>query len=180
VHGGGSNTEIWNYLPSVQQIFMDIDNLRYRMLPYIYSTNWQTAMGSFTTLQRMLDFDFSYDPAVARIADQFMFGPGLLVSPVYTANATARPVYLPTLEGASALWTDFWTGETTAGGTNITAAAPIHQIPLHVRSGTILLLGPTLQYANERPSDPLEVRIYSGADGRCVCARMCGVGRSLG
>ena len=165
MHGGGSNTEIWNYLPSVQQIFMDINNLRYRMLPYIYSTKRQAASGGFTTLQRLLDFDFPHDAHVGRIADQFMFGPAFLVSPVSTGNATARPVYLPTLPGAG-VWTDFWTGETFKGGSTLSAAAPIHQIPLHVRSGAIVPLGPTLQYASERPTDPMELRIFPGADGR--------------
>ena len=75
-----------------------------------------------------------------------------------------RKVYLP----AGALWLDFWTGKTISGGITITADAPIDRIPLLVKAGSILPLGPTIQYTAEKPADPIELRIYPGADGRFV------------
>ena len=89
-----------------------------------------------------------------------MFGPDLLVSPVLTEHATSRSVYLP----AGAEWYDFWTGERTTGGSSITAPAPLDRIPLDVRAGSILPLGPVIEYAGQA-TDPIELRIYPGADG---------------
>ena len=89
-----------------------------------------------------------------------MFGPDLLVSPVLTEHATSRSVYLP----AGAEWYDFWTGERASGGSSITAPAPLDRIPLAVRAGSILPLGPVIEYAGQA-TDPIELRIYPGADG---------------
>jgi alpha-D-xyloside xylohydrolase len=82
------------------------------------------------------------------------------VSPVIKEHANERTVYLP----ASTDWYDFWTGERTKGGTEITAAAPIDRIPLNVRAGSILPLGPSIEYARQA-ADPIELRVYPGADG---------------
>jgi alpha-D-xyloside xylohydrolase len=73
-----------------------------------------------------------------------------------------RKVYLP----AGSAWVDFWTGKTMVGGTTITADAPIDKIPLFVKAGSILPLGPTIQYTSEKPADPIELRIYPGTDGQ--------------
>jgi alpha-D-xyloside xylohydrolase len=89
-----------------------------------------------------------------------MFGPALLVSPVLKEHATSRTVYLP----AGANWYDFWTGEWTAGGAELSAPAPIDRIPLDVRAGSILPMGPVIEYARQA-SDPIEIRVYPGADG---------------
>jgi alpha-D-xyloside xylohydrolase len=103
--------------------------------------------------------DFRQDPATWEIGDQFMFGPALLVSPVLTEHALSRPVYLP----ASADWYDFWTGERTAGGVTFHVPSPLDQIPLAVRAGSILPLGPVIEYAGQA-TDPIELRVYPGAD----------------
>ena len=91
-----------------------------------------------------------------------MFGPAFLVSPVTEPQATSRTVYLP----AGTKWVDFWTGETVAGGSTVTANAPVNILPLYVRAGSIVPLGPVVQYAMEKPADPIELRVYRGADGR--------------
>jgi alpha-D-xyloside xylohydrolase len=85
-----------------------------------------------------------------------------MVTPVTTAGATEQAVYLP---AAGAPWYNFWTGETAAAGTSVQAAAPVKTLPLFVRPGAIIPMGPFLQYSNEKPSDPIELRIYRGADG---------------
>ena len=83
------------------------------------------------------------------------------MSPVTEPKATTRTVYLP--QGAG--WYDFWTGQKSQGGQEVQAATPLAQIPLHIREGSILPLGPVVQYAGEKPADPIELRVYPGQDG---------------
>jgi alpha-D-xyloside xylohydrolase len=134
-----------------------VDNLRYRLMPYIYSLAWMVTSQGYT-IMRPLVFDFQNDTKVYGITDQFMFGPALLVNPVTAMGASNRSVYLPT--GA---WYDFWTGSTTAGGGTNTANAPLSQIPIYVRAGSIVPMGPNIQYATQS-ADPLEIRVYKGRD----------------
>jgi len=136
------------------------DRLRYRFLPYIYSLAWRVT-NEHSTMMRPLAMDFRHDLKTLDIADQYMFGPALLVSPVVWPKATTRKLYLP----ASTTWTNFWTGESSAGGVMTDADAPRDVIPLFVRAGSILPMGPDLQYADQKPADPIELRIYPGADG---------------
>ncbi len=110
---------------------------------------------------RALVMDFPGDKTARESLDEFLFGPSLLVCPVTKAGATTRSVYLP----AGASWTDFWTGQALKGGQTVTAAAPIDTLPLYVRAGAIVPMGPFLQYATEKPADPIELRVYPGANG---------------
>jgi alpha-D-xyloside xylohydrolase len=104
--------------------------------------------------------DFRSDKATWDLGDQFMFGPSLMVSPVLKEHATERSVYLP----SGATWYDFWTGKQTVGGREVEVAAPLETIPLNVRAGSIVPLGPAIEYAGQA-SDPIELRVYPGADG---------------
>ncbi len=135
-----------------------VDNLRYRLMPYIYSLAWMVTNQGYT-IMRPLVFDFQTDTKVFGITDQFMFGPALLVNPVTTMGATSRSVYLP-----AGTWYDFWAGTTTMGGATQTASAPLSQIPLYVRAGSIVPMGPMIQYATQS-ADPLEIRVYKGQNG---------------
>jgi alpha-D-xyloside xylohydrolase len=110
---------------------------------------------------RALAMDFPADPKALEVADEFMFGPALLVSPVTQPGAVSHSVYLP----SRARWYDFWTGASLKGGTTISAVAPLDTIPIYVRAGSIVPMGPELQWTSEKPADPLELRIYPGADG---------------
>ena len=105
--------------------------------------------------------DFRSDPLTWNDATQFMFGPALMVNPVLEAGATTRRVYLP----KDSTWYDFWTGEKITGGKHIEAPAPLERLPLYVRAGSILPLGPEEEYADEKPNGPIELRIFPGADG---------------
>ena len=156
-HGHRDNNELWTY-DKVLPALVAVDKLRYRLMPYVYSLAWKVTNDDYT-IQRPLVMDFRRDPATLEIGDEFMFGPGLLVSPVLTEHATSRSVYLP----AGAAWYDFWTGERTAGGAEITVPAPLERIPLHVRAGSILPMGPAIEYAGQA-NDPIELRVYPGAD----------------
>jgi alpha-D-xyloside xylohydrolase len=160
VHGTGAAKEIWRWDEPTQKILADYIRLRYRLLPYIYSTSWQVTSDGGTML-RPLMMDFAGDTNALDIGDQFLFGPEIMVSPVTRSNVITRSVYLP----GHSDWYDFWTGERVAGGQRIEAAALIDTIPLFVRAGSILPLGPVVQYVSEKPADPIELRVYRGADG---------------
>ncbi len=156
-HGHRDHNEMWVY-DQVFPTLLAVDRLRYRLMPYVYSLAWRVTSDDYT-IQRPLVMDFRQDPATHEIGDQFMFGPDLLVSPVLTQGATSRSLYLPS--GTS--WYDFWTGERTSGGATITAQAPLDRIPLAIRAGSILPLGPVIEYAGQA-TDPIELRVYPGAD----------------
>jgi alpha-D-xyloside xylohydrolase len=112
---------------------------------------------------RALAMDWPVDERVANVTDEFMYGPALLIAPVVQAGARQRSVYLP----ANEVWYDFWTGESVSrrAGNKVDARAPLSHIPIFVRGGSIVPLGPVLQYAAEKAEDPIELRIYAGADG---------------
>jgi alpha-D-xyloside xylohydrolase len=159
-HGTGGDKNMWNFGAAGQAILLGVDQLRYRLLPYIYSLSWKVTHDGYS-LMRGLVFDFRSDPRALNIPDQFMFGPALMVNPVTDAGVTSRSVYLP----ANTTWFDFWTGATSTGGQTVTASAPLDHLPLYVRAGSVLPLGPMMQYSTETAPDPMEVRVYPGADG---------------
>jgi alpha-D-xyloside xylohydrolase len=113
-------------------------------------------------MMRALAMDFRQDSRALDISDQYMFGRALLVSPIVQAGASVRTVYLP----AGTDWYDFWSGERLSGGQVIAVQANIARIPLHVRAGAILPLGPVKPYADAPSNEPLEIRVYPGRDGR--------------
>jgi alpha-D-xyloside xylohydrolase len=157
----GLPNELWAYGDKVQKICKDYDDLRYRMLPYIYSLTAKVTNEQYTPM-RLLAFDFPNDSNVLDIKDEFMYGPAFLIAPVTDADAINRNVYLP----AGTKWIDFWTGNKFEGGKTINADAPIERIPLYIRAGSILPLGPVMQFVDEKPEDSIELRIYEGADGK--------------
>jgi alpha-D-xyloside xylohydrolase len=160
-HGTRSTdqNEIWSYGEKTQAILTRYDRLRYRLLPYIYSLAWKTTRENYT-LMRALPMDFPEDPRVLNIGDQFLFGPSLLVAPVSEPDAETRRLYLP-----AGRWYRFWNGESVEGGRAMDVPAPLEEMPVYVRAGSILPLGPAVEYALERPGDSLELRIYAGRDG---------------
>jgi alpha-D-xyloside xylohydrolase len=161
VHGTRKpdENELWSYGPDAQNILVTFDRLRYRMLPYIYSLAWKTTSESYTPM-RPLVMDFRGDQRAENVGDQFMFGPAFLVNPVTEPSAFRRQVYLPKTR-----WYDFWTGSTSEGGQMIEAIAPLDRLPLYVREGSIVPLGPDEEWSAEKAADPIELRIYRGADG---------------
>src|SRR5262249_87185 len=104
--------------------------------------------------------------------NQYLFGPAIMVSPVTTQGATTRSVYLPEKNpadignGRAPQWYDFWTGKAESAARTIEAPSPIDATPLFIRAASILPLAPLLQYTGEKPADPIELRIYRGADGQ--------------
>jgi len=161
VHGTRhpDENELWSYGPDAQTILVNFDRLRYRLLPYIYSLAWKTTSEAYTPM-RPLVMDFRSDPRAQNTGDQFMFGPAFLVNPVTDPAVATRQLYLPDTK-----WYDFWTGSMLEGGRTTMAIAPLERLPLYVRAGSILPLGPDEEWSTEKVADPIELRIYRGANG---------------
>jgi alpha-D-xyloside xylohydrolase len=170
IHGKGERALFSkNWDDNTKTILLNFDKLRYRLLPYIYSLAGRVTTDNYT-MMRALAFDFRNDAKVYGIPDQYMFGPAFMVNPVteqlYTSanadkKAKTRQVYLP----AANKWYNFWTGEVLDGGQTINADAPIDILPLYVKAGSIIPMGPNVEYATEKPNSNIELRIYPGADG---------------
>ncbi|MGA2597197.1 MAG: glycoside hydrolase family 31 protein [Bryobacteraceae bacterium] len=160
VHGTRTpdHNELWSYGPEVQAILTKYDRLRYSLMPYIYSLAWKTTNENYTPM-RPLVMDFRTDVRAQNIGDQFMYGPAFLVNPVTEQGATERHLYLP-----DAQWYGFWDGKLVQGGRAIDAPAPLDRMPLYVRAGSIVPFGPDVEYASEKPADPIELRVYPGAN----------------
>lgn len=163
VHGYQSETEPWKYGSKVEENMRKMLQLRYRLLPYIYSEAWQiTKNGS--TMMRPLIMDFNEDTAALNQPYEFMFGNSILVAPITEPTVEKWNVYLPKFSD----WYDFWTNKKFAGGQEIITDASIDKIPLFVKAGSIIPFGPDVQYTTEKKWDNLEIRIYAGADGKYV------------
>lgn len=184
-HGADAPREIYQFGKKGDEIYDAIEkfiNLRYALLPYMYSTSWEVTANQ-STMMRALVMDFSSDKNALDINNEYMFGKSILVSPVtkpmyskivVNGNDTTKlgdftkikseEVYLP--RGTD--WIDFWTGEKFDGGQKINKEVPIDIMPLFVKTGSIIPIGPKVQYATEKKWDNLEIRIYPGADGKFV------------
>jgi alpha-D-xyloside xylohydrolase len=177
-HGTDAPREIYQFGQKGGKVYDVVEkyiNLRYRLLPYIYASSWDVT-NNHSTMTRALIMDFADDKQALNINDEFMFGKSILVSPVtqpmynklqnsvnvedFTSIKT-KDVYLP--KGND--WYDFWTGEKWNGGQTMKKETPLDIIPLYVKAGSILPVGPKVQYATEKKWDNLEIRIYQEADG---------------
>jgi alpha-D-xyloside xylohydrolase len=157
---GTRNTELWlGAQAGVEANMVKYSRLRYRLFPYVYTLAWKVTNEGYT-MMRALPFDFRNDATVRDINNEFMFGPSMLICPITTAaNATSRQVYLP--EGS---WYNFWTGIRSDGGAVVTADAPLDILPIFIPVGSILPMGPEITYA-DTAADPIELRVYTGANG---------------
>ncbi len=166
-HGQFPLREVWNIAPENHPAYKSIveyNKLRYRLMPYIYSLAGRSWLFG-SVIMRGLVMDFTEDKKAMDISDQFMFGPSIMVCPVYEYGARSREVYLP--EGK--VWYDFYDDKITyAGGQTITADAPYERIPLFVPSGSIIISGPEIEYVDQVPADKLTVDVYSGSGGRFI------------
>jgi alpha-D-xyloside xylohydrolase len=182
-HGTDAPREIYQFGKKGDTIYDAIEKyitLRYNLLPYIYSTSWDVTANQ-STMTRALVMDFAKDKQALDINNQYMFGKSLLVCPV------TRPMYskigaegkdAASVEDYSVIkkeeiylpkgtdWVDFWTGEKNSGGQTVNKETPVDIIPLYVKAGSILPIGPKVQYATEKQWDNLEMRVYPGADGK--------------
>ena len=161
VHGYQTETEPWKYGSKVEGNMRKMLNLRYRLLPYIYSEAWQVTKNG-STMMRPMVMDFNGDTTAVNREYQYMFGKALLVAPITEPGISEWNVYLP----KSVAWYDFWTGKRFNGGQTIKTDAPLNKIPLFVKAGSIIPIGKLIQYTGEKSADTLEIRVYKGADGK--------------
>jgi alpha-D-xyloside xylohydrolase len=200
-HGADAPREIWQFGKKGEPVYDAIERqirLRYRLLPYLYSTAWQVTSNN-DSYMRPLFSDFASDKTVWDMTDEFMFGRSILACPIvdpqyteekiirtdamtgwdrqdrkevnsegvnsekldWTATKTATK-YLP----KGTVWYDFWTNKTYHGGQHVTLATTLDRAPMFVRAGSIVPMGPEMQYVGEKPWDQLELRVYPGADGQ--------------
>jgi alpha-D-xyloside xylohydrolase len=158
IHGQRPATAIWEYGKAAEPVLANFLRLRYTLIPYIYSMAYRTHQTG-APFMRGLFMDFPNDPNVATIGDQYMFGPAFLVAPVTEQGQTSRSVYLP----AGSDWYDYWTEQRFTGGRTVQVTAPINQIPLFVRAGSIVPMG--VQVPSTATRQALEsIRVYPGRD----------------
>jgi alpha-D-xyloside xylohydrolase len=184
-HGADAPREIYQFGKKGDKVYDAIEryvNIRYRLLPYIYSTSWDVTANS-SSMMRALVMDFPNDKNALNLNDEYMFGKSLLISPVTNAMyikpsvngrdtvqvedfsaIKSKETYLP----AGTDWFDFWTAEKLSGGKKVAKETPLDIIPVYVKAGSILPIGPNVQYASEKKWDNLEIRIYPGANGKFV------------
>ncbi|UKK61517.1 glycoside hydrolase family 31 protein [Prevotella communis] len=196
-HGADAPREIWQFGKKGEPVYDAIEKqirLRYRLIPYLYSTAWQVTSNN-DSYMRPLFSDFAADKKVWNINDEFMFGRSILAAPIVKAQYTEEKIirtdamtgwnrqnatdgsaagaidftatktttkYLP--KGAA--WYDFWTNKQYKGGQDVTLETTFDRVPMFVRAGSILPLGPEMQYVGEKAWDNLEMRVYPGANGR--------------
>ncbi|MCL1937953.1 MAG: DUF5110 domain-containing protein [Candidatus Azobacteroides sp.] len=161
-HGQYPYREIWNIAPEntpTYQSMLYYNRLRYRLMPYIYTLAGKVYFEDYT-IMRPLAMDFGSDSKTLNISDQYLFGPALMVCPVYTYKARNREVYFP----AGAGWYNFYSGKYLAGGQSQIVEAPYDRIPLFVSAGSILPVGATIQHTKENQKD-LTLYVYEGKDG---------------
>lgn len=163
IHGQYPYREIYNVAENGSVEYNSMvyyDKLRYRLMPYIYSLAG-SAYHDDQTIMRGLVMDFENDKDVLNVNDQYMFGPSLLINPVYDYKARERSVYLPKPSG----WFDLYTGKYYAGGQKIQALAPLEKMPVFVKAGAIVPTGPEIQFITTEIPDILTLYVYGGSDG---------------
>ena len=162
-HGQWPTREVWNIAPANHPAYKTIvayDKLRYRLMPYLYSMAGMVHFKDYT-MMRGLVMDFNGDDNVYDIKDQWMFGPALMACPVGEYQKYSRNVYLPKQKG----WYDFYTGKHYAGGQTIVADAPFDKIPVFVPEGSILPVGPEMEWSDQKKAELIDLYVYAGKDG---------------
>jgi alpha-D-xyloside xylohydrolase len=163
VHGQFPYREIFNTAPDDHPAYKSMlfyNRLRYRLMPYIYSLAGMAYQNNYT-IMRGLIMDFPKDGQVKNINDQFLFGPAFLISPVTEYKATSRQLYLPAGTG----WYNAYSGGYETGGQTITADAPYERMPLFIKEGAIIPMGPVIEYTMQKQADTLMLFVYAGKDG---------------
>ena len=162
-HGQWPTREVWNIAPADHPAYKTIvayDKLRYRLMPYLYSMAGMVHFKDYT-MMRGLVMDFNGDDNVYDIKDQWMFGSALMACPVGEYQKYSRNVCLPKQKG----WYDFYTGKHYAGGQTIVADAPYDKIPVFVPEGSILPVGPEMEWSDQKKAELIDLYVYAGKDG---------------
>jgi alpha-glucosidase len=156
--------EPWRFGKYYEDIIRKYLKLRYRLLPFLY-TALEESSRTGVPMFRPLLLNYQQDSNTLNIDDEFMIGDDLLVAPVLKPDLTSRMVYLP-----QGTWVDYWTGKRSAGPAMIRVDAPLETVPMFVRAGAIIPMGPEMNYVGEKPADPLTFVIYGDDSGRASTA----------
>lgn len=156
---GSYDHEPWRFGPTYEDIIRKYLKLRYRMLPYLY-TAIEEAHRTGLPVYRPLVLEFQDDANVFNLQDEAMIGSRLLIAPIVKPDEHSRPVYLP-----KGVWYDYWTNQRIEGGRVIQVEAPLDKLPLFVRGGSVLPLGPEMNYTSEKAIDPLTLVAYPDEGG---------------
>jgi len=162
-HGQFPLREVFNIAPASHPAYRSIvryNKLRYHLMPYLYSLGGKVHFDDYT-IMRALVMDFPGDKKVNGIDDQFLFGPSLMICPVYRYKAREREVWFPGEGG----WYDIYNGNFIQGNQGKVVAAPYEQMPVFARAGSIVPVGHEIQYVGEKPGAPVTLFVYAGADG---------------
>jgi alpha-glucosidase/alpha-D-xyloside xylohydrolase len=155
-----------NPLPSelgnkaIEPVCRDYAELRYRMMPYTYTLAWESRETG-VPMMRAMWLHYPEDKTAAARGDQYLWGEKMIIAPVYKPGATSRKVWLP--EGT---WYDWWTGEPSTGGREITRAVDLSVMPIYLKAGAIIPMDPVKQYTGEEVNEPMTIRIYEGDNGQ--------------
>ena len=162
IHGYKSNTEIWRYGKTFESIARKFIDLRYQLMPYIYSEAWNvTTKGKL--LMAPLVYQYPNDKNTWGIKDQVLFGENMMVAFVTKYKQRSKDIYLP-----AGQWYNFWTNEKISGSRTINVDTPLNEIPIFIKAGSIIPIGPKIQYATQKTKDPLKLKIYPGNDANYV------------
>lgn len=148
--------EPWAFGPAIEAICRRVIELRYELLPLLYTAFWQSAQTG-VPIMRPLVLAYQHDPRVADLDDEFTLGDDLLIAPVLEPGARGRQVYLP-----GGTWVNFWTGQRYIGGRDLWVNAPLEIIPLFVRGGSVLPMQPVQQHTDEAVAETITLRVYAG------------------
>jgi alpha-D-xyloside xylohydrolase len=162
-HGQFPLREIWNIAPETHPAYKSMlyyTQLRYRLIPYIYSLAGKTYFNDYT-IMRGLSMDFGYDKQVLNIGDQYMFGNALMINPVYEYKARNREIYFP----AGTIWYDLYNGKMIRGGQLLNISAPYEKMPVFVAAGSIIPTGSIIQNTKQNQTD-LTIYVYAGKNGK--------------
>ncbi|QZZ22926.1 glycoside hydrolase family 31 protein [Leptothermofonsia sichuanensis E412] len=148
--------EPWAFGDRVESICREYIELRYRLLPYLYSLFWEATMTGAPILRPLL-YHYPDDPYTYALHDQVFLGPFLMAAPIYRPGVEYRAVYLP-----AGTWYDWWSHEQFEGPTHILAHAPLERMPLYLKAGAIMPMQPVMQYVNQQPVTELTLKIAPG------------------
>lgn len=146
--------------PAIEPICRQFAELRYQLMPYTYTLTWQ-ARDTGMPLMRAMWLHYPDDKIARSLGSQYLWGPDLLIAPVFKQGAIARDVYLP-----QGQWYDWWTNEIKTGGQTVTRPVNISKIPIYVRAGAIIPFDPVRQYTSQKVDQPTTIKVYRGADGQ--------------
>nr|WP_262487504.1 TIM-barrel domain-containing protein [Formosa haliotis] len=160
IHGYVSETEIWRYNEAFERTARKFIDLRYQLMPYIYSQAWQITTNS-KQLMSPLAYHYPNDNKTWGIKDQFLFGESIMVGIVTEYKQREKNMYFP-----KGTWYNFWTNEMLNGGEQHAVKADLDETPLFVKAGSIIPFGPKVQYATQETNEPITIKVYPGADAQ--------------